>query len=164
MTTRIGEETDFTKTLEHLMALDYDAVEAYQAAIERLDDEGYRTQLESFKADHERHVRELDVVVRRLGGEPPGGPGAKATLTKGKVAMANIAGDDAILRAMKSNEDDTNTAYEKAFEMAPQELRELLRSAREDERRHWEWLASALGIRSAGPPPENRPSGPYSPP
>ena len=38
----------------------------------------------------------------------------KALLTKGKVVIAGLMGDEAILQAMRTNEADTNTAYERA--------------------------------------------------
>lgn len=144
MPTRVGEETDPLRMLEHLMALDYDAVEAYQAAIDRVENAEYRRSLESFKADHERHVRELEPVIQELGGDPATGPGAKSMLTKGKVQMGSLAGDQAILRAMLSNEEETNYAYEKAFPQVPSKARDLLMRGREDERRHWNWIASKL--------------------
>ncbi len=37
-------------------------------------------------------------------------------LHKGKVVLANLMGDEAILSAMLSNEEDTNTAYKKMNE------------------------------------------------
>lgn len=161
MATRVGTENDPVQMLEHLMALDYDAIEAYQAAIDRVDDEGYRSRLTEFKGDHQRHVRELGPVIRQLGGTPPGGPGGKSMLTQGKVFMANLAGDDAILRAMKTNEDDTNTAYERALEHAPAEARDILQRGREDERRHWEWIEAQLeGRPMHQPQSQQRPSAP----
>jgi uncharacterized protein (TIGR02284 family) len=149
MATRIGTESDPVKMLEHLMTLDYDAIDAYQAAIERLDNDEYASVLVQFKGDHERHVTELGPIVTQLGGEPPSGPGAKSFLTAGKVKLANLMGDEAILRAMKTNESDTNTAYEKALAKAPIEAREVLQRGREDERRHLEWLVSTIEGKAA---------------
>jgi uncharacterized protein (TIGR02284 family) len=149
MATRIGTESDPVKMLEHLMALDYDAIDAYQAAIERLDNDEYASVLVQFKGDHERHVRELGPVITQLGGQPPDGPGAKSFLAAGKVKLANLMGDEAILRAMKTNESDTNTAYEKALAKAPIEAREVITRGREDERRHLEWLVSTLESKHA---------------
>jgi hypothetical protein len=37
-------------------------------------------------------------------------------LTQGKVLIAGLMGDKTILQAMKSNEEDTNTAYARAVE------------------------------------------------
>jgi rubrerythrin len=86
-------------------------------------------------------------------------------LTQGKVMMANMGGDDAILRAMRSNEDDTNEAYEAALEHAPADARDIVRRGREDEKRHWDWISAQLGEGHVGrgtaeqrrntPPPPN---------
>lgn len=67
-------------------------------------------------------------------------------LTSGKVEMANMSGggDRAILSAMLTNEEDTNTAYEKVLSRAPEEAAEVVRRGREDERRHREWIESTL--------------------
>lgn len=156
MATRIGSEDNPVEMLEHLMALDFDAIEAYQAAIDRIDDEHYRLRLSEFKADHQRHVDELGPVIRQLGGTPPSGSGAKSILTQGKVFMANLGGDEAILRAMKTNEDDTNQAYEQALRKSPPEAKEILQRGREDERRHWEWIVATLEGRPEPPPPQSR--------
>lgn len=144
MATRIGTEADTVKMLEHLMSLDYDAIDAYQAAIERLEDDDYVAVMMRFKADHERHLIELRPIVTRLGGTPPDGPGPKSFLASGKVKLANLLGDEAILRAMRTNESDTNTAYERAFAKAPPDAREVLRHGLEDERRHLEWIVGTL--------------------
>src|SRR5690606_437297 len=100
--------------LQDLIELDYDAIEAYEEAIKRLDNGGYKQKLEKFKADHERHTQNLAAPLRSMGEDVPTGPSAKRFLTRGKVVLADMAGDFAILKAMKSNEDDTNTAYERA--------------------------------------------------
>ena len=149
MATRIGTESDPIKMLEHLMALDYDAIDAYQAAIERLDDDSYVSVMLQFKGDHERHILELGPDITQLGGRPPDGPGAKSFLTSGKIKLANLAGDEAILRAMRTNESDTNIAYERAFENCPPEARETLARGRDDERRHLEWLVSTIKEKDA---------------
>jgi hypothetical protein len=54
----------------------------------------------------------------------------------------------AVLRAMKSNEDDTNTAYERAAARSDLtlELQALLRRSLDDERRHRAWIVNALRV------------------
>ena len=59
MATLVGTERGFINTLGDLMALDQDAIAAYEAAILRIDDAGVRQKLQEFKADHDRHVTEL---------------------------------------------------------------------------------------------------------
>ena len=64
MVTIVGMQGDFASALKDLVELDYDAVEAYEAAINRLDDEEYKDVLKTFKEDHERHISELSDVLR----------------------------------------------------------------------------------------------------
>jgi rubrerythrin len=99
--------------LYKLVELDFDAIEAYEAAIERLDDDVGKKALAAFKADHERHVRELGSALRDMGFDPPEQGDIRRVLAKGKVVLGTIAGDRGILMAMKANEDDTNAAYER---------------------------------------------------
>jgi uncharacterized protein (TIGR02284 family) len=134
--------------LNDVIAIDHDAISAYEAAIERLESSGTQEQLEMFKADHERHVRELSDCVTMLGGEPRTKGDLKKILTKGKVVLANISGDEAILEAMKSNEDQTNKTYEEAVRRhsasAPPQVNDVLKRGLQDERRHRDWIVQAL--------------------
>lgn len=167
MATRVGTEKDPVEMLEHLMALDFDAIEAYSAAIERLENDQWKAQLATFRSDHERHVHELAPLIRDMGGNPPTGPDAKAMLTEGKVKIAHLLGDHGILQAMRTNEDDTNLAYERAFAKCPTEACDMLERGLEDERRHREWIVATLegrpvrdlrgqsaGVRRGTPPPQ----------
>lgn len=149
MATRVGTEDNPVEMLEHLMALDFDAIEAYNAAIERMDNDRWKAQLSTFRNDHERHTHELAPLIRSLGGTSPSGPDAKAMLTQGKVKMANLSGDEAILKAMRTNEDDTNTAYERAFAKCPPEACDVLSRGLDDEHRHREWIVATLEGRPA---------------
>ncbi len=147
MTTTIGRETEVQALLNDLVALDFDAVAAYNAAVERLEDPEARKQLTAFRADHERHIRDLQALMHSIGQEPPTEADTKGVLTKGKVVIAGLAGDRAILQAMLSNEQDTNTAYERAAkrEDMDAETRELMHGNLEDERRHRAWIEEYLG-------------------
>lgn len=131
--------------LSDLIELDYDAIAAYQAAIERLDDASYKQKFTEFLADHERHVEELGTAVREAGGNPPTKGDAMEILTKGKVVLAGLIGDETILKAMRINEGVTNTKYETAADTGyPENIQELLTRGLADERRHKEWLAVTL--------------------
>jgi uncharacterized protein (TIGR02284 family) len=152
MVTTVGKEKDTLELLKSLIELDYDAIEAYEAAIQRVDDPEDKAQLSLFKADHERHVKDLGDCVRQLGGTPPTKADLKAVLTKGKVVLMGLAGDRAVLMAMKSNEEDTNTAYERAMERnLPSPFAEVISKNLSDERRHRAWLMHRLGIREEVP-------------
>ena len=50
-------------TLNRLLQLDHDAVEACEQAIKRLDSEACRAKLRTFQADHRRHLDELRTCI-----------------------------------------------------------------------------------------------------
>ncbi|MDB4927533.1 MAG: uncharacterized protein JWM10_17 [Myxococcaceae bacterium] len=154
MATAVGTQSDLGDLLHQLIELDYDAIEAYRTALARFEDTGFRSQMSSFQQDHERHVHELSVLLRAMGREPPEGPDMKQYLTKGKVVIAGLLGDPAVLAAMITNEDDTNTAYERAAARVDlsTELRELVEHNLADERRHREWLREKLAASRASAP------------
>jgi uncharacterized protein (TIGR02284 family) len=146
MTTTVGTENTLESLLEDLIQLDYDAADAYQAAIDRLENSSYRTRLAEFKRDHLRHITELSEILSDMGRTPPKEGDMKALLTKGKVIIAGLMGDEAVLQAMRTNEADTNTAYERAvnFKGLQANTREVLQRGLEDERRHCEWILETL--------------------
>lgn len=146
MVTAVGTESDIETLLTDLIQLDYDAADAYQAAIERLGNAAWRTTLASFKGDHLRHTSELGELLTRMGRTPPQEGDMKALLTKGKVVIAGLAGDKAILEAMRTNEADTNTAYERAVQFSTLDAatREVLERGLADEQRHCAWILEQL--------------------
>lgn len=162
MATLIGKEPDLADNLRDLMELDYDAVSAYQAAIDRLKNPSYKTTMRAFLFDHIRHITELRPVVLALGVQPPEGADAKALLTTGKVLLGQIVGDRGILRAMRSNEEDTNTAYERTLLRGDLTagLSEILQRGLADERRHRTWFEDIL----RSPHPQEPPVPPHARP
>lgn len=142
MVTLVGTQARFTDALKDLLELEYDATETYTAAVDRLNDENYKAKLNEFKADHERHIEEIRKLLKASGEEFTDGPCGKQVLMIGKVAIANLIGDNSILKAMLAAEEDTNTAYERMLnhEDKPSSADEFVRRAREDERRHKQWL------------------------
>lgn len=146
MVTMAGKQSGLVDALNSLIELDFDAVEAYQAAIDRVSSARDKGELGTFMADHERHTRELAAHVVRLGGRPKEKGDLKAVLTKGKVVVAGLMGDKAVLTAMKDNEDDTNQAYENATarDDCDAELMALLHRNLSDERRHRSWIERRL--------------------
>jgi uncharacterized protein (TIGR02284 family) len=124
--------------LNDLIQLDYDAVQAYKQAIEKIDDVSARVDLEAFQADHERHIADLSRTVRMMGGEPEeAGRDLKGVLLEGLTALRSVTGTLGALRAMRMNEKLTNRSYERALEVRlPIAARDVVLRNREDERRH----------------------------
>ena len=96
MTTLVGMQTNFTKALQDLVELDFDAIEAHDAALSRLENQTYKTKLEEFRQDHIRHTQDIQQLLKTHNAECPTGPDSKQWLTKGKVVLANLMGDKAI--------------------------------------------------------------------
>lgn len=142
MTTFVGSQEHFMDAVKELVELDYDAVEAYEAAINRLESALYKSKLSEFKKDHERHITELSGLIKKHKDTPPSGPSAKQWLTKGKVVLANMAGDKAILKAMLDNEGDTNEAYKAMSARKDQweDIKDVLKHGLEDEKKHKAWM------------------------
>jgi inorganic pyrophosphatase len=81
-------------------------------------------------------------MALELGVEPPTEGDMKQLLTTGKIALADMMGDAAILKAMKTNEDDTVTAYERAarHEEAIPATKAFFLQAHQDEEKHRSWM------------------------
>ena len=142
MATTVGTETEFTKLVTNLIYLERDAIAAYDSSIERLSDEGFRQQIARFKDDHLQHLDVLQEMAREAGADAPAEGDAKQMLTTGKIALADLMGDGAILKAMRTNEEDTVTAYERASKHADAlpESRAFFEKALGDESRHRDWM------------------------
>jgi Domain of unknown function (DUF2383) len=142
MVTMVGISNDYKTVIRELLELEYDATDAYKAAIERLESVAYRDKLKEFLNDHDQHVEGLRALAASQDILLPDGPDMKRILTKGKVILASPAGDGAILLPMKTNEDDTVTAYERAstHKDMPRQASPLMRKALADEQRHRAWM------------------------
>ena len=145
MATMFVNESSIEKLVTSLIYLEHDAIAAYDSTIDKLKDEAFKTQVTSFREDHRRHLSTLQEMARQAGAEIPAEGDAKQILTTGKVAMANMFGDSAILKEMKTNEDDTVTAYKRAcgLDYALLESKAFFMKALHDEERHRSWFENA---------------------
>lgn len=151
MATMVGTQKSLAQLLNSLIELDFDAIAAYRSAIDKVSGSEDKAKLRGFMADHERHIVDLTPLVRQLGEKPAEAADAKAALTKGKVMLASIFGDRAVLEAMKLNEDDTNAAYERANARTDLsfEVREVVAKNLADERRHRAYIVQRLAVLDA---------------
>lgn len=131
--------------LNELIALDIDATNAYEAAINRMTAPQLKQQLLEFKGDHERHTQELTAAVVKFGGEPRTRPDVKGFFLKGFTAITSMMGDEAALQAMRGNETLTNKKYKDALgENWSEDLRALIEKNYSDEQRHMAFIVDAL--------------------
>lgn len=147
MVTLVGTQKNFADALKELIELEYAATDSYEAAIKRIENPAYKDKLSEFKKDHERHIKEISTLLKQNKHDIPK-PGllGKQLLTIGKVVLANMVGDNTILQAMKDNEIDTNTAYERMNDHTDKwaEAKEFIKNGLQDEKRHKAWLENTL--------------------
>jgi hypothetical protein len=144
MTTLVGKQADFADALNELLELDYDAVEAYQAAIHRLNNADYKSKLSEFMGDHAKHVNEITALLKKHNKRYATKPSGKQWLTKGKVILADLISEDSVLSAMLTNENDTNVAYTRMNERTDKwpDAIDIIKNGLQDEKRHKLWLKS----------------------
>ncbi|NDV86623.1 DUF2383 domain-containing protein [Aurantimonas aggregata] len=142
MATTVGNEVEIKGLVRDLILLERDAIAAYESTIEKLSDPALSQQVAAFRQDHLQHLDVLNEIAAETGAEAPLEGDMKQMLTTGKIALANLMGDGAILKAMKTNEDDTVTAYERAASHpdAIEKSRAFFAKALADERRHRAWM------------------------
>lgn len=142
MVTMVGNESDIKDLVKNLLYLEHDAIAAYDSCIERLDSRELASQVSLFKEDHQHHVQVLTEMAVELAIEAPTEGDMKQMLTTGTIAFADLMGDAAILKAMKTNEDDTVNAYERAIrhEDAIPASKAFFMKAHQDEEKHRAWM------------------------
>jgi len=137
------------KTLTSLRQLDIDATHAYTQAIERIDVPAIRQRLTEFRGDHERHIRDLEPCIRRLGGEPPErARDFKGFFIEGFTAVRSMLGTEGALKAMQGNEETPNKHYGEARQVdLPPDVRSVVERNYEDEKRHLAYVQDTLAHR-----------------
>lgn len=142
---KIIETEDLIKNLNKLIELDYDAIAAYKAAIERIDDPHFKDQFIIFMQEHFHHIEILIQLVCQEEGRPLKSRDAKQVLSEGKSVISELSGDKAILNAMKMNEYATTKIYEtEVIKCYKEPIQTILMAHLADECRHKEWFEVTL--------------------
>lgn len=146
MVTLVGTQRDYIKALQDLLELEYDSLEAYTAAIDRLENESYKNKLANFKSDHERHIREITQILKNHDIKVKSGPSGKQILLIGGIAISSLISDKAILKAMLNAEEDTVTAYERMskHDDIASDTVETIKAGLHDEKSHRDWIKQAI--------------------
>ena len=135
--------------LNELIRFDFDAIGAYNSAIDDVKEIQVRNTLIQFRDDHDRHVQNLSAIVERLGGRPVDSPGFKGVIRKTMTKVAGLGGTELTLKAMRSNEEVLNKTYARHLALDfPDNVKEVIRKNYGDEQRHLAWVESAIKTRS----------------
>jgi ElaB/YqjD/DUF883 family membrane-anchored ribosome-binding protein len=133
--------------LNDLLQLDHDAIAAYDVAIAKLEDRDHADQIAGYRRDHERHVRELNELVARLGGTPANHPHVTGPFKTALQSLGGLAGDKGLLMAFRTNELAVRTKYDAYASRAmlwPPDVKRTVDGAALDEERHYAWVADVL--------------------
>jgi rubrerythrin len=145
---------DVVEGLNDLLRLDHDAVSAYDAAIEKLEDPDLANQIAGFRKDHERHIAELNRLITGFGGTPENTRHSTAPLKEALQSLGGLAGDKGVLIAWRANELQVRTKYDSYASRAtfwPDEVKRAIDENALDEERHYEWVVSVLQRMGIGP-------------
>jgi uncharacterized protein (TIGR02284 family) len=135
-------------TMNDLIKLDLSAVSAYEQAIDACENQEFKLKLEEFKGDHHRHVRDLSVQVKSMGGEPAVTRDIKGFLIEAFTAITSH-GDRSAILTMRGNEELTNRSYASALEKdLPVDVRTIVEQNYEDEKRHLSWLKGVIASKA----------------
>jgi uncharacterized protein (TIGR02284 family) len=89
------------------------AVETYNQAIEKLDDDpAMQQRLQSLRDSHSDRVRELSARIRTLGGKPDETSGAWGSFAKLVEGGAKLFGKSAAVAALEEGEDHGKRLYQ----------------------------------------------------
>jgi len=138
---------DVLDGLNDLLQLDHDAIAAYDVAIAKLEDRDHADQIAGYRRDHERHVRELNELVVRLGGTPANHPHVTGPFKTALQGLGGLAGDKGLLMAFRTNELAVRTKYDSYASKAmlwPPDVKRMIDGAALDEERHYAWVADVL--------------------
>jgi hypothetical protein len=133
------------RTLDCLVWLEFDLVQAYEKAAERIADGPYRDQLRKYMDDHMQRVVELRECLREFGATPPSIEQLQAYVGgKSALGVGLFVDAPSVLRLMWSNEDEANCAYQQALNQSAfvPRVREVLKDALEQGRQRWTWIAT----------------------
>lgn len=137
--------------LNDLLQLDHDAVEGYTLAIDMVRDDRFREALVQHRADHKRHIEELGALVRARGGLATDLPHATMPVKFVMQAVGGAPNDRVLLLAFKAVERQVRDKYHRfAKKSFPDDVRQVVKRAADDEQRHYRWAESALRELGAG--------------
>lgn len=146
MGTMIEREASTRKLLENLTRYEYDVVEAYRAATERVSLLRETEMLASFGDEHLEQIRNLVGLSQTMGGKIVRAGDWRQLLTEGKVVVAGLVSELAVLTATTHNERKVLNAYERAASRSdvPEEVRAVLALHRNRAQRRHKWLTERV--------------------
>jgi hypothetical protein len=143
MATQIGTQSTLGDMLNSLIELNHDNISAFDAALKRIEREDFRIRLRAMGGDMRRQIDEIKPHVQARTTNVSNNPSPKEVLTKGRVLLASLIGDQTILKALHTMQQDMQEAYSRAvaYEHDSPDVKQLLQNHLTKQREHTTWLA-----------------------
>lgn len=113
-----ASDLDVINTLNGLIETCKDGEKGFQAAAENIQDANLKELCQNYAQQRARFVADLQVAVRRLGGDPESGGSIAGALHRGWMSMkGTVTGhsDESLISEAERGEDVAKASYEKAL-------------------------------------------------
>lgn len=140
------DNSDIVKELKSLCQLDIDAIHAYNECLNHIDISDIKRDVEKFRADHERHVKDLSALIHSYKEKAPEfSPDLKGYLLDIFSKIRSITGTEGALKSLKGGENLTNKRYARAIDLDfPANIKNVLEKNYRDEQRHLRYVEEAI--------------------
>lgn len=141
------ERHQVTQELSTLVQMDIEAVKSYEQALEGVDDDAVRAELDSIRGDHARNADRLSALLRDLGETPPEAVrDFHGAIYGGIPSEFGMEGPTVhALEAMKTNEELLHQRYAGVLNLdLPQDVRVTVERSFHDQERHLTWIDDQL--------------------
>lgn len=140
------DNSDIVKELKNLCQLDIDAVHAYNECLHHIDLPEVKRHIEQFRADHERHIKDLSAIIHSYKEKAPEfSPDLKGYMLDVFSKIRSLTGTEGALKSLKSGENLTNKRYAKAADTDfPANIKSVIERNYKDEQRHLAYVEDAI--------------------
>ncbi len=144
------EKRDIAKELRALCKLDIDAYFAYQETLHHIEEKDVKANIERFRGDHERHIKEISEELRTLGEKPPEfSRDFKGYVLDVFTKVRSLTGTEGALKALKGGEETTNKKYGAAVKLDfPTNIKNLIERNYQDAQKHLSWIENAINTKA----------------
>lgn len=140
------ENSDIIKELKSLCQLDIDAIHAYNECLHHIDITAVKRDIEKFRADHERHVKDLSALIHSYKEKAPEfSPDLKGYMLDVFSKLRSLTGTEGALKSLKGGENLTNKRYARAIDLDfPANIKNVIAANYKDEQRHLRYVEEAI--------------------
>lgn len=140
------DNSDIVKELRSLCQLDIDAIHAYNECLKHIDITEVKRNVEQFRADHERHVKDLSALIHSFKEKAPEfSPDLKGYMLDIFSKIRSLTGTEGALKSLRGGENLTNKRYARAIELDfPANIKNVIAANYKDEQRHLKYVGEAI--------------------